>query len=86
MFIRKQNGVPCISYTVSLDILLDIVKIILQEDISHSIRDIKESKSAVVLELALLPLHEKAKENIEQILNDYNYYRYGMSESDMCNE
>jgi len=71
-----MNRPEKISYTVPLDVLLDIVQIILQSELKHTIEDYKRTKNALVLELELEPKHRKAKENIETILMDYNFYRY----------
>lgn len=66
-----------ISINVPVDVVMDIAQIILQAGIAHSIEDIKLSKNALVFELQLLPHHKQAKKNIFDIINEFNFYRYG---------
>ena len=65
------------SYAIPMDVMMDIAQILLQSDIQHTITDIRKSKNAIVIEMMIEPRHRMAEENIHQILEDYNYYRYG---------
>lgn len=67
-----------ISYTIPIEVMVDIAEIILQADIKHSLSDIKKGRNAIVLDLSIKPNQTRAKANIESILSDYNYYRYGI--------
>ena len=68
-------------FVVPLDVLLDVVQIILSNNLKYAIEDMKRAKNAIVLELEFEPRHDKAQQNIQEILDDYNYYRYGEEQS-----
>lgn len=73
-----MKTIESISYIVPIDVMIDIAQVILQAEIKHSLSDIKKGRNAIVLDLTITPNQGRAKENIESILSDYNYYRYGI--------
>ena len=65
------------SYTIPLDLLLDILKILLSNNISYHIESINENESNLLMQLRFNPSitnNKKAKENIESFLTDYEYF------------
>ena len=68
------------SYTIPLDLLLDILKILLGNNISYLIESINENESSLLMQLRFnssITNHKKAKENIESFLADYGYFLHG---------
>ena len=66
-----------LDYTVSLDILLDVLKIILQINISHRIKAALENDNSIVMNISFDPLvrfHPEAKINIETLISDYRHF------------
>ncbi len=64
-------------YQVPLDVLLDITRIILQNNLPHRLMDIDQNKYALHLEITLPDKYHQAGKNIEDILETYHRYRYG---------
>ena len=68
------------SYTIPLDLLIDILKILLNSNIGYHIEAINETESSLLVQVSFsptVPNHSRAKENIETLLNDYGYFLYG---------
>ena len=65
------------SYTVPLDVLMDILKIIFKDGLGHSIEGINENEASIILRIYFQPDSNNdkgAKNNIEEILSEYGYY------------
>lgn len=75
-------------FTVPLDILTDIVKVILEMELKNEITAVNENKAFIEIKLEYqngLGFHQKAIANIESILDDYNHYRFEEEETDWRN-
>ncbi|MBN8701918.1 MAG: hypothetical protein J0M08_02570 [Bacteroidetes bacterium] len=75
-------------FTVPLDILTDIVKVILEMELKNEITAVNENKAFIEIKVEYqngLGFHQKAIANIESILDDYNYYRFEEEETDWRN-
>ena len=68
------------SYTIPLDLLIDILKILLNNTMCYEIEAINETENSLLVQVCFsptVPNHSRAKENIEAHLNDYGYFLYG---------
>jgi len=77
---NKSQNYVLETYTVPTDVILEIAQIIVQADLPHEIICVKEHKRQVVLEISHQPdlkFHQKAIENIMDILKEYR---------ELCNE
>lgn len=75
----QQNNITK-SYTIPLDLLLDTLKIVLNNNLSYYIEAINEDESSLLMQISFNKTnfnHPKAKENIECFLNDYSHFFYG---------
>lgn len=75
-------------FTVPLDILTDIVKVILEMELKNEITAVNENKAFIEIKVEYqngLGFHQKAIANIESILDDYNHYRFEEEETDWRN-
>ena len=75
-------------FTVPLDILTDIVKVILEMELKNEITAVNENKAFIEIKVEYqngLGFHQKAIANIESILDDYNHYRFAEEETDWRN-
>lgn len=64
---------------IPIDILLDVLTVVVKENIRHEITQVIESRSIVFLSLYLninLPKQQRALQNIQNIIEEYNDYRY----------
>lgn len=71
------------SLKIPTDILLDILMIIVKENIRHEVTDVMESRGMVKVSLYLnndLLKHQRVLQNIQNIIEEYNEYRYSESE------
>ena len=69
-----------LDYTVSLDILLDVLKIILQNNIPHKLKAVFENDNSLALQISFDPaakFHGPAKCNIETLIEDHRYFLHG---------
>ena len=74
--------------TVPLDVLIDVLKIITEMELKNEITAINENKSFIEIKVEYqngLGFHQRAIENIENILDDYNHYRFEELETDWRN-
>ena len=74
--------------TVPLDILIHVVRIIKETELKNEITGVNENKSFIELKIEYqngLGLHQRAIENIENILDDYNHFRFEEQETDWRN-
>ena len=68
---------------VPLDMAIDVFKIITKENIKHEVLQVDENRSLLMISLGSeknLIRHKDAIENIRQLLNDYNDYRFSENE------
>lgn len=75
-------------FTVPLDILTDIVKVILEMELKNEITAVNENKAFIEIKVEYqngLGFHLKAIANIESIIDDYNHYRFEEEETDWRN-
>lgn len=71
------------SLKIPTDILLDILTAIVKEQIRHEVTDVLESRGMVKISLYLnndLLKHQRVLQNIQNIIEDYNEYRYSENE------
>lgn len=69
---------------IPLDIFMDIAKIILKESLSHEITKVIENRSTVYISIYLnktTAKHQQLLENINNLLHEYNEYRFGEAEN-----
>ncbi|CAN5645710.1 hypothetical protein BH11BAC2_BH11BAC2_11230 [soil metagenome] len=74
--------------TVPLDVLIDVLKIITEMELKNEITAINENKSFIEIKVEYqngLGFHQRAIENIENILDDYNHFRFEEQETDWRN-
>lgn len=64
-----MDSIETVSYTVPIDVLIDIAEIIVKHELPHQIKDIKEN--ALLVKLSFSERHNNAKKNIEHILSEY---------------
>ena len=68
------------SLKIPSDILLDVLRVVAKESLSHEVTQVIESRGLVFLSLYLnnnnTPKHQRALQNIQNILEEYNEYRY----------
>lgn len=62
---------------IPADVVVDIAKIILKSGLEHRIMDCDEEKYTLRMEILFPENKQQAKENINQIIDDYNFFRYG---------
>lgn len=68
------------SYTIPLDLLIDILKIVLNNNLDYNIEAINDKESSLLMQISFDQTHinhPKVKENIECFLNDYGHFFYG---------
>lgn len=70
------------SLKIPVDILLDVLTIVVREGIRHEATQVIESRSMVLLSLYMSDLmkHQRALQNIQGIIEEYNEYRYSENE------
>lgn len=67
------------SHTVPVDVLIDALRIFLDNDISFQIEGINDHEHTLLIQVQTDPKlsrHRKAVENLRSILDDYGHYRY----------
>ena len=75
-------------YNVPLDVLMDVLQIIKETELKTEITGANENKSLIEIKVEYqngLGFHQKAINNIETILDDYNHYRFEEEETDWRN-
>lgn len=68
------------SHTIPADIIMDALRILLDNNITFQIEGINEHEHTVIVQTSISPKlsrHKKAMENLTTILSDYSYYRHG---------
>ena len=68
------------SHTIPLDILLDVFRILLKNNIGHRAEAVNEKESSLLIQISLEnnnTVHQKAMQNIEVLLSDYGYFLKG---------
>lgn len=73
------------SHTIPLDVLMDIVRILLNNAIVWVVEGINEKENSLLIQISIQPQllrHRKALENIQGILSDYGYYLKGSPNSE----
>jgi hypothetical protein len=74
--------------SVPLDVLIDVVSIIKETELKNEITGVNANRSFIELKIEYqngLGYHQRAIENIESILDDYNHYRFEELETDWRN-
>lgn len=66
--------VPC-------DVMQDIARIILRSDFEHLITDVNGERNSIKIKITVPSEKLKAWEDMKQIVDDYNYYRFGEEET-----
>jgi hypothetical protein len=73
----ETNNNSTKSFSIPMDVLMDTLKIFLNNDIEYKIEGISEKSNSVIIQMKLQKnslIYTEAVENIETILEDYNYY------------
>lgn len=68
------------SHTVPIDVFMDIARILLGAGIEWWVETINDKESSLLIQVSIQQetiKHKKAMENMEAVLSDYGYYRYG---------
>ena len=76
------------TFSIPLDVLTDIIKVLLQSELKNEITGANENKNFIDVKVEYqngLGFHQKAIDNIENILDDYNHYRFEEEETDWRN-
>lgn len=76
------------TFSIPLDVLTDIIKVLLQAELKNEITGANENKNFIDVKVEYqngLGFHQKAIDNIENILDDYNHYRFEEEETDWRN-
>jgi len=71
------------SLKIPSDILLDVLAVIVKETIRHEITQVVEGRSMVILSVYLNDgslKQQRALQNIQSMLEEYNEYRYSENE------
>ncbi|MBS1652285.1 MAG: hypothetical protein JSU07_09775 [Bacteroidetes bacterium] len=71
------------SLKIPMDILLDVLTIIVKENVRHEVTDVLESRGIAKVSLYLnndLLKHQRVLNNIQNIIEEYNEYRYSDNE------
>lgn len=74
--------------TVPLDVLVDILNIVIETELKNEVTGVNVNRSYIEIKIEYqngLGYHQRAIENIESILDDYNHYRFEESETDWRN-
>lgn len=73
------------SYTVPVDVLLDIVRILLEYAIQWQVEGINEKENSLLIQVSIqpsLPHQRKALDNMKAVLSDYDHYLRGSPGND----
>jgi hypothetical protein len=76
------------TFSIPLDVLTDIIKVLLQAELKNEITGANENKNFIDVKVEYqngLGFHQKAIDNIESILDDYNHYRFEEEDTDWRN-
>ena len=76
------------TFSIPLDVLTDVIKVLLQAELKNEITGANENKNFIDVKVEYqngLGFHQKAIDNIESILDDYNHYRFEEEETDWRN-
>lgn len=68
------------SYTVPMDVFIDILRILLNNNIRNQIEAVNEIQNSIILRIEIIKTdatHQKVIENIEDVLFEYGYYING---------
>ena len=74
--------------TVPLDVLVDVLNIVIETELKNEVTGVNVNRSYIEIKIEYqngLGYHQRAIENIESILDDYNHYRFEESETDWRN-
>ena len=73
-----ENKKGTVTLEIPNDVMADVAHIILQAGLSHKITD--AGRESVRMELLFDENNSKAERQIREIINDYNFFRYGDNE------
>ena len=62
-------------YEIPCDVIADVARILLQCNLEHRLID--AGHETVKMEITIPENRLKAKQHIEEIISDYNFFRYG---------
>ncbi len=65
------------------DILLDVLAVVAKESIRHEVTQVIENRGIILLSLYLndnMLKHQRALQNIQNMIEEYNEYRYSENE------
>lgn len=68
------------SYTVPMDVFIDIMQILLTYNIRNQIEAVNEAQNSIILRIEIIKTdstHQKVIENLEDVLSEYGYYING---------
>ena len=72
-----MSQVQKLVFEIPCDVMVDIAKIILKSGLDHRITGADDEKNTIQMQILIPADKERAKENIGQIIEDYNFFRYG---------
>ncbi len=81
----KTNAIQLKSHTVNMDVVMDVMRILFNNDIPFQVEGINEHENTMLIRTTTNPKltrHKKALENLKALTSDYSYYR---NESDSGN-
>lgn len=68
------------SYTIPLDVFMDIMRVLLSGKVRNQIESINETQNSLILKVEIVstdPVHQKVIQNMEDVLEEYGYYING---------
>jgi hypothetical protein len=82
----STNQITTSSYTIPLDVLLDIVRILLEYAIQWQVEGINEKENSLLIQVRIQPSlshQRKALDNMKAVLSDYGHYLRGSPGNDV---
>jgi len=65
-------------FEIPVDVMADIARVLLQSNLEHRFTD--AGRESVTMQIVIPESKRKAKQSIEEIISDYNFFRYGEKE------
>ena len=65
-------------FEIPTDVIPDVTRVILQCNLEHRFMD--AGRESVTMQIIIPESNHKAKHSIEEIISDYNFFRYGENE------
>ena len=65
-------------FEIPVDVMPDVARVLLQCNLEHRFTD--AGRESVTMQIIIPDSKRKAKQSIEEIISDYNFFRYGEKE------